>query len=409
MMFLKLKRSVFSCIVLSVCLGSSGFLFSQANVWITEYVDWNTAGGVAIEIYNIGPDTILPNQLTLVRFNFTNTTPPPFPSPFGYPIPDTILPQATYIIGNSDYCSLPCVDTCDEVITHPGVNGNDVIALVDNWPCTVNDCNWLDMIGVPTFYVGTNTNSQTVDMVSDALYQHRLVRDSCNRTYYNEVDGNYNRNAAFTSWPGNSAINVFRWEVTPSACLERGFTPATGCADLLPVTLKYFQGDWEGCDQIRLAWASESESNHDRYELFVAKRGERFRKIETISAESPHSIGEQYEVTHSGMEPGDYQIQLRQVDLDGAANLLKTITVQVGEEPCWRLYPNPAREELFIEQFQSEGGLLSVFDAQGQVVLSKELAKGMNPINLHGWASGLYYYRFVGQSGERKVGSFQKL
>lgn len=111
----------------------------------------------------------------------------------------------------------------------PGVNGNDIVVLATTSGQIV------DAIGRIGYDTGNN-NSQKVNNVVDALYQHKLERAPGNLARYSLTSGQYNPNItnAANIWPNNKTTNVTGWTVSNSTCLTNNWTSGTASANAGP-------------------------------------------------------------------------------------------------------------------------------------------------------------------------------
>ena len=115
----------------------------------------------------------------------------------------------------------------------------------------------------------------------------------------------------------------------------------------LPVELISFSGVAED-NAIELSWATASETNNDRFEIFHSIDGEDFEVIGTVGGSGTTNERADYEYTHSQAIPGLNYYYLRQVDFDGTSENSGVIQVEnnnlnISFEAV--IYPNPGRLE----------------------------------------------------------------
>jgi len=109
-----------------------------------------------------------------------------------------------------------------------------------------------------------------------------------------------------------------------------------------PVEWGYFRGEQAG-ETIELAWETLSEINNDRFEV-QRKMGDDFVRIGEVKGQGTSSTSLTYRFTDPTPQPGENLYRLKQIDLDGAEELGRTIVVNFsGEGVAVRgPYPNPA-------------------------------------------------------------------
>jgi Fe-S cluster biosynthesis and repair protein YggX len=56
----------------------------------------------------------------------------------------------------------------------------------------------------------------------------------------------------------------------------------------------------------------------------------------------------------------------------------------------FKLYPNPAQDEIFIERNKPEGDLLQIIDLQGKLVLEHTLNRAKESFDVSHLKSGIY-------------------
>lgn len=80
--------------------------------------------------------------------------------------------------------------------------------------------------------------------------------------------------------------------------------------------------------------------------------------------------------------------------------------------PGFRIYPNPAKDQLHVTNPTSDGNaLFQLYDMSGKLVLAKHLSNinGDNDINISELSSGLFSYRIIGSEGMIQQGKWTKV
>jgi len=96
---------------------------------------------------------------------------------------------------------------------------------------------------------------------------------------------------------------------------------------------------------------------------------------------------------HLNPAAGENFYRLRQVDLDGTETLSEVRVVDVSAALSLSVYPNPTAAQLRIKGFA--GGSVQVLDAQGRMVLERELSAHA-ALNVSALPAGAYLLRAGG-------------
>ena len=85
----------------------------------------------------------------------------------------------------------------------------------------------------------------------------------------------------------------------------------------------------------------------------------------------------------------------------------ETLAVQGTSDSKMQLYPNPAKNEIFVD-WKSTDAVYSILDAKGSLVAKKvTLAKGKNKIDISKLPSGLYFIE-ISVAGKSSTTKFIK-
>jgi hypothetical protein len=102
------------------------------------------------------------------------------------------------------------------------------------------------------------------------------------------------------------------------------------------------------------------------------------------------SITTQYTITGTGSNGCLASFQITQV-----VDLCTQITENSDESQSFKIYPNPSTGELFVEVTKEIKIVLH--NTLGQILKSETLSTGINSINIHDFAPGVYFIRCDGQ------------
>jgi hypothetical protein len=88
-------------------------------------------------------------------------------------------------------------------------------------------------------------------------------------------------------------------------------------------------------------------------------------------------------------------------DTSGAAilQIVGGVSVRENEVPTWKMYPNPAKDEVMLERAGGpSASLLVVRNALGQLMLQAEVTEKSFNLNTTGWSEGIYLVEWEGRS-----------
>lgn len=155
--------------------------------------------------------------------------------------------------------------------------------------------------------------------------------------------------------------------------------------DATSVDLKWFTGRLTG-NTASFNWASGVETNFDHYELQRSFNNNAFSSVSRIAAKGSE---QQYRASIAQTAARAYY-RLRLVDMGGAVNYSKVITVDHKNDPQGIfVYPNPATQ--YIHVYILKSGILTIYNGSGKKVLTQALETGNNDIDVTGLAAGIYY------------------
>ena len=139
----------------------------------------------------------------------------------------------------------------------------------------------------------------------------------------------------------------------------------------------------------QVLWQTASEINNKGYDVERAGNDQNFQSIGFVQGKGKPAM---YEFLDEHPFPISYY-RLRQMDNDGKETYSKIVSVTQKEKETFRVFPNPASEKLFILN-DTEGGLFSINDVTGRLVMAiheTDMAKG---INISALAKGIYFIQW---------------
>lgn len=81
---------------------------------------------------------------------------------------------------------------------------------------------------------------------------------------------------------------------------------------------------------------------------------------------------------------------------------------ELKTQSFFKIFPNPANDDIFIQLNGIENCYIEVFDSQGNIIISKELQSFNNQLNLRQQSKGIFYYRILKNNQSIQSGKFIK-
>lgn len=215
-----------------------------------------------------------------------------------------------------------------------------------------------------------------------------------------------NPNSHTTTVTGlNAGINTFRWTVNTSNCgiIYDDVIIDAGC--LLPIELNKFDYKCDN-DHITIEWETLIEVNNKEFILEKSYDGETFTKIYSVQGKENSQEKNHYQYKDYNIKHNNIYYQLKQIDLDGSifkSNIITTENIcTIFNSYELNIYPNPAKESLFIDFKCEENSTLTynIIDQYGQYILNSDLFNSnYEPgeykikIDINLLAAGFYYIK----------------
>ena len=180
----------------------------------------------------------------------------------------------------------------------------------------------------------------------------------------------------------------------------------------IPVELMTFKAHATG-NTNELNWATASERNNQAFDIERSSNGVDFQVIGTVKGAGTSAKVTTYTFSDDSPLPISYY-RLRQIDFDGKETPSKVLTVTrtgAGKVVLNKLYPSVAHDVLTLDMTLNGTTTVSVYDAVGRLVLSKQLGdvngSVIEPLTVNGLANGVYMLN-VQSGGVRLLQRFVK-
>jgi hypothetical protein len=176
----------------------------------------------------------------------------------------------------------------------------------------------------------------------------------------------------------------------------------------LPVTLVKFNGQKDEMSA-KLAWSTVSEKNSSVFNIERSFDAKDFETIGGLDARGNSNSLVNYsfvDETAFISSPEVVYYRLKMIDRDGSFEYSKTIAVRAEDElntPTVKVYPNPFKSEVIVENVPTEAEEIKVMDLSGRVVFTQQIinSEGTIQVNLPvSLENGIYFMMFNGGSKE---------
>lgn len=191
--------------------------------------------------------------------------------------------------------------------------------------------------------------------------------------------------------------------LTPS----RGFFFTIGSTDEtfapLPVELMGMEVKNEQCSNL-ITWSTASEKNSSHFVVERSYNMLDWHHVTTVQAAGYSESQLDYmtrdaEFTQNGV----MYYRLIQFDINGEKNILqlKSIQADCEDNKVPVVYPNPAKDQLFVESFAA--GNVKVTDINGRILFEGTIINGITPLNITDLAKGTYMVSLELINGKQHV------
>ena len=423
--FLKINGSLFSNTVNKSNNPWNGTISNNGVHVTTKNPNYTNQMGIDIDMFDVGSGYgILPNANT-VALQFGTEADQYYPGLFTFSIKmkdPTITLEKTVSDANNNHLAEP-----GEILTYTlkgantGIGNANFITLIDTLPNTVTYLpNSLEVISAPGIIAGIKTDASGDDIaeyISNGLVKTIRFRIGTgadattggtlaeNETYEVRFKVKVNTPPAGQRVP--SIMNIARVSSKSDASVSF-VNDATAIinpeAGPMPVTLDKFTAILLQGNRVQLDWSTSMEINCSKFIVEKSYDGNSFSEGPSVSGNGTTALYHSYSVTDdNSTSAGAVYYRLKQIDLDGKANLSKVIAVKLMKEnQVISVSPNPFTSYLNINMQwgKSETVTARVINVQGKEVLSKTILvnKGANYIKideLSNLPSGNYFIQLI--------------
>jgi hypothetical protein len=189
--------------------------------------------------------------------------------------------------------------------------------------------------------------------------------------------------------PNSTTSNLFA-QVGNGTC--NFVVPFVYDASGLPVSLISFTGQNQDKNNL-LEWKTADEQNNAGFEIEKSADARTFEKIGAVDGGGDSKVTRVYRFTDPSPFSSTYY-RLKQIDYDGTYNYSRIISVKSEAAP-FSIYPNPAQNQLFVKNLESNTEV-AISDINGKLLV-KKIVKPSTPIDIQSLPSGLFLLRIGSQ------------
>ncbi|HEY4205840.1 MAG TPA: T9SS type A sorting domain-containing protein [Puia sp.] len=253
----------------------------------------------------------------------------------------------------------------------------------------------LSIDGPTTSGISTPNNFSVENAPESASYNWSFSGDASRSTSTND-------NPSGISWAslGDKTVTV---ALSNGSCTMASYAQAVTISTPLAIDWTSFTGAIEGNDA-QLTWVSEHESQGKYFQVSRSTDGVHFDSIGVV-ASTNLSARSTYQYIDKTMPAGNSYYRICHVDLDGAVNFSKIISLNNGNMAAGKtdikLFPNPATSILNYEITSQAAGrvYVQIFSPSGVLMSASQaqLSAGANhySVNIAGLGNGNYFLKIV--------------
>ncbi len=163
-------------------------------------------------------------------------------------------------------------------------------------------------------------------------------------------------------------------------------------ASSLPVDLISFEAKSIDNKTVKLNWSTASEINNSHFEIERSQDGQRFSLIDIVNGTGNTTQLMTYATVDQKPARGLNYYRIKQVDLEGSFEYSKIEVAEIKNN-LLEVFPNPAKNVLFVNGFENENFQVSIYNQIGRLI--KRLDTSDNEFDISGIPSGVYYFQFT--------------
>lgn len=201
-----------------------------------------------------------------------------------------------------------------------------------------------------------------------------------------------------------------------TATFNNGFGSSSGFAvgvdvSVLPVKYLSFIAT-KKTDYVQLNWSTSTEINNKWFEIERSTDLTNFEKIGMVNGAGNSNTVKNYlfnDKSMNNIREHFIYYRLKQIDVNGdfEHSVIRVIEINANKDE-FTIYPQPAKNQLFVKCTNSEQFRFDIIDANGRCLIKGSNYGTQAELDISNLISGLYYLNITNAEGEFKVFKFIK-
>jgi hypothetical protein len=176
------------------------------------------------------------------------------------------------------------------------------------------------------------------------------------------------------------------------------FSSATGV--VVPVKVSSFSARKQQTN-VQLNWTTEQEINSQSFTIERSVDGIKWISLASIAAAGNSQVKRNYQAIDYHPAKGINYYRLKEVDMDGRFTVSETRSVYFDNDVQLVLAPNPVTNKVTIYIPGNTSSVsIKIFNTQGQLMKTVFSNEETIPVNITGFARGVYSVKVIGKNME---------
>jgi hypothetical protein len=168
----------------------------------------------------------------------------------------------------------------------------------------------------------------------------------------------------------------------PSNCAFLGLFP-------LPVKLESFTGKLNPDKTVTLQWKVAEQQDIKEYIVEESPDASAFRQLSILPARN--AAADTYSYIDRQVAPGKNYYRLKITELSGKIVYSNTVMINLKSGVIVMLYPNPVKDKLTIQQFETiQNKTVILSDGHGRILQQVKLTNLQQTVNMETYPAGIY-------------------
>jgi hypothetical protein len=159
----------------------------------------------------------------------------------------------------------------------------------------------------------------------------------------------------------------------------------------LPLTWLGIQAQWQNTYQAKVSWQVAQQLNVKDYTVQHSEDGSVYANVCTVSASNL--------TNYNCIVPANNNVKnyyrVLETDIDGRSTYSKVVLLQSSTKPALAVYPNPAKDKLYIDGITGYS-TLEIADANGRIIQKQNISPALKYINISKLNMGVYLLTVTG-------------